>query len=408
MTQWLSILGATGSIGDSTLDLVAQHPDTLRIYGLSCYSQLDKMAQLILRFQPLVVAVSDEAARSTLLGLLAQHQVGVSPKSLPDIVCGIAGLIEIVQASTITTVVAAIVGAAGVPPVLAAARAGKKILLANKEALVMTGQRLMNLVTQHQAQLLPIDSEHNAIFQCLPATSAQQPISQHHTQVKKLWLTASGGPFRTLPLDQFAQITPAQACKHPNWSMGQKISVDSATMMNKGLEVIEAHYLFQQAPADIDVVIHPQSIIHSMVEYIDGSILAQMSHPDMRIPIAHALAFPERITTQTPPLNFLTLGALEFYAPDPQRFPCLQLAFDALHAGGYAPAILNAANEIAVAAFLAKQVSFIDIPRIVEHTLERMAHLAMDSDDFEALMAIDTQARHITQQHIAQDYVCKP
>jgi 1-deoxy-D-xylulose-5-phosphate reductoisomerase len=306
---------------------------------------------------------------------------------------GEQALCDIAASNDTDTVMAAIVGAAGLAPALAAARAGKKVLLANKEALVMSGQLFMDAVREHKATLLPIDSEHNAIFQSLPAHYARQPAA---AGVAKILLTASGGPFLKRDVETLEQVTPEEACKHPNWSMGRKISVDSATMMNKGLEVIEAHWLFG-APADlIEVVIHPQSVIHSMVSYVDGSVLAQLGNPDMRTPIAHALAYPERIASGVAQLDLTSMAALEFHAPDFHRFPCLALAFDALRAGGTAPALLNAANEVAVQAFLDRRIGFRDIDRVVRRVMDEEAHGAASSID--AVLAQDAQARRAAER----------
>ena len=360
----LAILGATGSIGDSTLDVVARHPDRFAVAGLAAHRQWQKLADLCRRFRPRVAALLDpDAARSLERALAAD--------GLPtEVLSGIDGLCAVAALPEADTVLAAIVGASGLLPTLAAARAGKRILLANKEALVIGGAIFMEAVRAGGATLLPLDSEHNAIFQCLPKGYAGDPDA---AGVRRILLTGSGGPFRTRPLAELAQVTPDEACAHPNWSMGRKISVDSATMMNKGLEVIEAHWLFGAPRERIVVVVHPQSVIHSLVEYVDGSVLAQLGHPDMRTPIAQALAYPERIDAGVGAFDLAELGALAFEAPDFGRFPCLGLAYDALAAAGTAPALLNAANEIAVAAFLAGRIRYTDIAAACAETLARVA-----------------------------------
>ncbi len=359
----LTLLGATGSIGASTLDIVARHPDRFRLAALAANKDWERMAELCRLHRPPFAAMQDaEAARALAEALGAD---GFPTRVL----AGPAGLAEVAALPEVDTVLAAIVGAAGLAPTLAAARAGKRILLANKEALVIGGELFMRAVAEGGAVLLPIDSEHNAIFQSLPAAYDRNPV---RGGVRRLLLTASGGPFRTRALAELPHVTPDQACAHPNWRMGRKISVDSATMMNKGLEVIEAHWLFGVPAAAIQVVIHPQSVIHSLVEYVDGSVLAELGHPDMRTPIAQALAFPDRIDSGVPPLELAQLGGLTFEAPDHERFPALPLAFAALQAGGTAPAILNAANEIAVAAFLEGAIRFTDIADVCARTLARL------------------------------------
>jgi 1-deoxy-D-xylulose-5-phosphate reductoisomerase len=378
--QRITILGATGSIGASTLDVLARHADKYSVHALSAHSRVDELAAQCRQFRPQRAVVGTAAAAARLQGLLSDLPI--------DIAYGEAALCDIASSPDTDTVMAAIVGAAGLAPALAAARAGKKILLANKEALVMSGQLFMDAVREHKATLLPIDSEHNAIFQSLPAHYARNPNA---AGVAKILLTASGGPFLQRAVETLEHVTPDEACKHPNWSMGRKISVDSATMMNKGLEVIEAHWLFG-APADrIEVVIHPQSVIHSMVSYVDGSVLAQLGNPDMRTPIAHALAFPERIASGVAQLDLTQWAALQFHQPDFARFPCLALAFDALRAGGTAPALLNAANEIAVQAFLDRRIGFRDIDRVVARVMDENPHGAASS--IEAVMAQDARAR---------------
>jgi 1-deoxy-D-xylulose-5-phosphate reductoisomerase len=378
----LAILGATGSIGDSALDVVARHPDRFAVAGLGAHRQWQKLAALCRRFRPRIAALLDPDAARALAGALAAD-------GLPTRVeAGIAGMNAIAGLPEADTVLAAIVGAAGLEPTLVAARAGKRVLLANKEALVIGGAAFMEAVRAGGATLLPIDSEHNAIFQCLPRDYARAPAA---VGVRRILLTGSGGPFRQRPLAELAAVTPDEACAHPNWNMGRKISVDSATMMNKGLEVIEAHWLFGAPPERIEVVIHPQSVIHSLVEYVDGSVLAQLGHPDMRTPIAQALAYPERVEAGVGALDLPRLAALSFEAPDFDRFPCLGLAYAALRAGGSAPAVLNAANEIAVGAFLAGAIRFPDIAAACAETLARVAARSVRSLD--DALAADEEAR---------------
>ena len=386
--QRITILGATGSIGASTLDVLARHPDQYSVHALSAHGRVEELAEQCRRFRPARAVVGSPEAAARLEQLIAD---------LPtDVAYGEQALCEIASSPDTDTVMAAIVGAAGLAPTLAAARAGKKVLLANKEALVMSGQLFMDAVREHKATLLPIDSEHNAIFQSLPSHYARNPDA---AGVAKILLTASGGPFLNRAVETLEQVTPEEACKHPNWSMGRKISVDSATMMNKGLEVIEAHWLFG-APADrIEVVIHPQSVIHSMVSYVDGSVLAQLGNPDMRTPIAHALAYPERIDSGVAQLDLTAMAALQFYQPDFARFPCLALAFDALRAGGTAPALLNAANEVAVEAFLERRIGFRDIDRVVRRVMDENTHGA--AHDIAAVMAQDEHARAAAKQIVA-------
>jgi len=378
----VTLLGATGSIGDSTLDVIARHPDRYVVTALAAHRNSDKLAALCRQFRPAYAAMLDVAAARALERELAGGPTRVLAG--PDALAHVAALPEV------DTVLAAIVGAAGLAPTLAAARAGKRILLANKEALVIGGGLFMAAVDEGGATLLPIDSEHNAVFQCLPAGYARDPRG---AGIRRLLLTASGGPFRTRPLDELDAATPDQACAHPNWTMGRKISVDSATMMNKGLEVIEAHWLFGAPREAIEVVVHPQSVIHSLVEYVDGSVLAQLGHPDMRTPIAQALAFPGRVESGVARLELATLAALTFEAPDVARFPCLALAYAALERGGVAPAAMNAANEVAVAAFLAGRARFTDIARTCAETLERMPLPAMTSLD--DALAADAHARRV-------------
>jgi 1-deoxy-D-xylulose-5-phosphate reductoisomerase len=380
--QSLTILGATGSIGVSTLDVVARHPDRYRIFALTGQTRIDVLAEQCAQFQPEVAVVVDADAAERLQKLIRDRGLKT------NVVYGEQALCDVASADACDTVMAAIVGAAGLGPSLAAARAGKKLLLANKEALVISGQLFMDAVAASGSTLLPIDSEHNAIFQCLPIGYQRVP-PQHG--IRKILLTASGGPFLDRELSSFDSITPEQAVAHPNWSMGRKISVDSATMMNKGLEVIEAHWLFGASASQIEVVIHPQSVIHSMVAYADGSVLAQLGNPDMRTPIAHALAYPERIDSGVDAIDLARIGQLDFREPDRVRFPCLQLAFDVLHAGGSAPAVLNAANEVAVQAFLDKQISFSRISALIAETLSRVPAVSVDT--LESLLAQDSKAR---------------
>jgi len=378
--QRITILGATGSIGVSTLDVLARHPDKYRVHALSAHTRVDELAAQCRVFRPQRAVVGTAESAQRLAALV--EGLGI------DVAHGEQALCEIASSDDTDAVMAAIVGAAGLAPTLAAARAGKKVLLANKEALVMSGQLFMDAVREHKATLLPIDSEHNAIFQSLPAHYARVPQA---AGVSKIVLTASGGPFLNRAVETLSNVTPDEACKHPNWSMGRKISVDSATMMNKGLEVIEAHWLFGAPAEQIEVVIHPQSVIHSMVSYVDGSVLAQLGNPDMRTPIAHALAYPERIESGVAQLDLTRLAGLQFEQPDFDRFPCLALAFDALRAGGTAPALLNAANEVAVQAFLERRIGFRDIDRVVRAVMDEVAHGAAAS--IEAVMAQDARAR---------------
>ena len=398
MTQRIAVLGATGSIGDSTLAILAAQPQNYDVYALSGYHRLDKLFALCQQFLPKRVsvptaAVDDFAQRLSAAGLNI------------DVVGGASGLVDIATDPQTDTVVAAIVGAAGLPSTLAAARAGKRILLANKEALVMAGKVMINAVKTHHATLLPLDSEHNAIFQCLPF-AIQQDSSQIHQPnhgVRKLWLSASGGPFLQKSLAQMQQASIAEAVKHPNWSMGQKISVDSATMMNKGLELIEACHLFDLSEDKINVVIHPQSIIHSMVEYSDGSFLAQLGSPDMKTPIAHALSYPDRIDSGSQPLDLFALSGLEFIEPDLQKFACLRLARQAMQAGTQATIVLNAANEIAVAAFLNGQIRLTDIADINAQALDEIQVAVLnETADIEDILAIDQIARQHTDTLVAK------
>jgi 1-deoxy-D-xylulose-5-phosphate reductoisomerase len=388
--QRITILGATGSIGASTLDVLARHPDKYKVFALTAHSRVDELAAQCAQFRPARAVVGTAEAASRLSELLRAQGLRT------EVDYGEAALCAVAASPNTDTVMAAIVGAAGLAPALAAARAGKKILLANKEALVMSGQLFMDAVQEHGATLLPIDSEHNAIFQSLPASYARSPQA---AGVARIVLTASGGPFLARAVDTLEDVTPEQACKHPNWVMGRKISVDSATMMNKGLEVIEAHWLFGAPPGQIEVVIHPQSVIHSMVSYVDGSVIAQLGNPDMRTPIANALAFPERIESGVAQLDLTQVGTLQFHQPDLQRFPCLALAFEALEAGGTAPALLNAANEVAVQAFLDTRIGFRDIDRVIARVMHENGHGAASS--IEAVMEQDALARGAAERIVA-------
>jgi len=378
----VAILGSTGSIGRNTLDVIARHPDRFRAVALSAHHQTDLLFEQCLAHRPRVVCLGTESAAQGLRERLRNASVDSTVLSGPE------GLEAVATEETADSVMAAIVGAAGLRPTLAAARAGKRILLANKEALVMAGAVFMDAVRQGGAILLPIDSEHNAVFQALPA-GYDGDLTR--SGVRRILLTASGGPFRTLPLDRFASVTPDEACAHPNWVMGRKISVDSATMMNKGLEVIEAHWLFNAPAAHIEVVIHPQSVVHSMVEYVDGSLIAQLGNPDMRTPIAHALAYPERIESGAAPLALAATAALTFEAPDLRRFPCIGLAYQALAQGGTALVALNAANEVAVSRFLGSRLSFDRIPALIEAVLAGTRATAVTS--LEDVLEADAQAR---------------
>jgi 1-deoxy-D-xylulose-5-phosphate reductoisomerase len=387
--QKVTVLGATGSIGVSTLDVIARHPERYSVYALSAHSRVGELAAQCAQFRPEVAVVGTAEAAQMLRALLRAQHPDISVEYGPAALCAIA------SAPGCDTVMAAIVGAAGLAPSLAAARAGKKVLLANKEALVMSGQLFIDAIEANGATLLPIDSEHNAIFQCMPAH--HKGISEQHG-ISKILLTASGGPFLQRAVDTLEAVTPEQAVAHPNWVMGRKISVDSATMMNKGLEVIEAHWLFGAAAEQIEVVIHPQSVIHSMVAYADGSVLAQMGNPDMRTPIAHALAYPERIASGVAPLDLFSIGQLSFARPDFERFPCLKLAYDALRAGGTAPATLNAANEVAVAAFLERRIGFRSIDRLIAAV---MSEVAVDPvHDIDSLIGHDLRVRALTEGKI--------
>jgi 1-deoxy-D-xylulose-5-phosphate reductoisomerase len=389
--QNITVLGSTGSIGVSTLDVIRRHPDRYRVFALCAHSQIDKLFEQCQEFKPNYAVLRDEHLAAQLIercraaGLATEVRYGMS------------ALIDLSSQPEVDAVMAAIVGAAGLEPTLAAAKAGKKVMLANKEVLVMAGELFMHAVREHGAMLLPVDSEHNAIFQALPDDFGRGLTA---CGVDKILLTASGGPFRNTPLAALSNVTPDAACAHPNWVMGRKISVDSATMMNKGLEVIEAHWLFAASPEMIQVVVHPQSVIHSAVQYADGSVIAQMGNPDMRTPIAYALAYPDRIVAGVESLDLFKIGRLEFFEPDFERFRCLQLAYDVLREGGTAPAILNAANEVAVAAFLDGRLSFLGIPRLNEATLAALP--ARPEGSLADVLAADSEARHLAEQMIRE------
>ncbi|ODL95280.1 1-deoxy-D-xylulose 5-phosphate reductoisomerase [Acinetobacter pittii] len=394
MTQSVCILGVTGSIGQSTLKILNQHPDKYSVFAISAHSRISELVDICKQFQPKVVVVPKQKVDE--LGALFVKSELQNIEILTDQ----EGLVSIASHPDVDVVMAAIVGAAGLLPTLAAVKAGKRVLLANKEALVMSGEIMMQAARDHQALLLPVDSEHNAIFQSLPHNYLEaERNGQPQQGVSRILLTASGGPFLNHSLEQLEKVTPAQACKHPNWSMGQKISVDSATLMNKGLELIEACHLFSISEHFVTVVVHPQSIIHSMVQYVDGSTLAQMGNPDMCTPIAHALAWPERLQTSVPALDLFEYSQLNFQAPDIQKFPALDLARQAMRAGGLAPTILNAANEVAVAAFLKEQIGFTNIPQVVEHTLQKLENSV--ADNIESILNKDKVARHVAQQYIS-------
>lgn len=390
MKQALTILGATGSIGINTLDVVARHPEKFSVFALTGHRQIHKLAEQCRVFTPQFAVVADEEGAKQLEACLKESNTKT------QVLFGKQALIDVAIASEVHSVMAAIVGAAGLPPTLAAAEKGKTIYLANKETLVVSGSLFMKTAADSGAKILPVDSEHNAIYQVLPENYID---NLHSHGIQSIILTASGGPFLRTDLATFKSITPAQAVKHPNWSMGRKISVDSATMMNKGLELIEAHWLFHCPPSQLEVVIHPQSIVHSMVRYIDGSVLAQMGNPDMRTPIAYCLGFPERINAGANPLDFGKLSSLSFETPDFNRFPCLKLAYQAMQTGGNAPCVLNAANEEAVDAFLSEKICFTDIVRVVQHCLDRS--FSNDNGSIASLLAQDAQTRAEARQFIS-------
>lgn len=388
--QAITLLGATGSIGESTLDVIARHPDKYSIFALTGNQQIEKLASQCQCHRAQFAVVNDAAAAAQLRTLL--NETGCKT----EVLHGVEALCQVASAVQVDTVMAAIVGAAGLVPTMAAVKAGKKILLANKESLVMAGDLFMRAVAASGSVLLPIDSEHNAIFQCLPGDYKQAEQSG----ISKLLLSASGGPFRGWSAGQMTEITPEQACAHPNWNMGRKISVDSATLMNKGLELIEACWLFNVSPSQIEVVVHPQSVIHSLVQYRDGSVLAQLGNPDMRTPIAHALAWPQRIESGVADLDLFEVARLDFEQPDMQSFPCLQLACDAASAGGDAPAILNAANEIAVQAFLDRRIGFTQIQQVVDNTLSGLD--ISEPDSLDGVQESDQKARIHSANYISQ------
>ena len=393
MSQAVCILGVTGSIGQSTLKVLQQHPEQYSVFAVTAHSRIQELVQICKQYHPKIVVVPVAKVDELQQLLAQQHISGI------EILSDEAGLIAVAEHPEVDVVMAAIVGAAGLLPTLAAVKAGKRVLLANKEALVMSGDIMMQAAREHDALILPVDSEHNAIFQCLPEHYLQtERNGQPRLGVSQILLTASGGPFINHSLEELQHVTPAQACKHPNWSMGQKISVDSATLMNKGLELIEACHLFAISEHFVTVVVHPQSIIHSMVQYVDGSTLAQMGNPDMCTPIAHALAWPQRIQTHVPPLDLFVNHQLDFQAPDTTRFPALSLARQAMQEGGLAATILNAANEIAVAAFLQQKIRFTDIATVVEHTLNQIQNSAAES--IELILQADQNARTVAQHFV--------
>ncbi len=386
----ITILGATGSIGASSLDVIARHPDKYALYALSANTNAEEMAKICRRQHPRFAVMGDQKSAARLEKLLSRS-------CTTEVIFGEESLARVASDSEVDTVMAAIVGSIGLMPTLAAVRAGKRVLLANKESLVMAGSLFMEEVAKHGSELIPVDSEHNAIFQCLPQGASKQLSDKG---VTKILLTGSGGPFRELPLTEFEQVTPQQAIAHPNWSMGPKISVDSATMMNKGLELIEACWLFGMDEADIEILLHKQSIVHSMVAYNDGSVLAQMGNPDMRTPIANALAWPQRISSGVEPLDLLQVSQLDFGVADENRFPCIGLAREAFRQGGTSMAILNAANEVAVENFLDHRIKFTEIPRLIEATLE---HIKSNSaNNLDVVLEDDARARNYVNQRLKQ------
>lgn len=392
--QQVTVLGATGSIGVSTLDVLARHPERYSVFALTADRKWQVLATQCLQHNPRYAVLNDDSAAIALAEELRRQGCKT------EVLQGADALAQVSSHADVHVVMAAIVGAAGLLPTLAAVKAGKKVLLANKEALVMAGGLFTRAVAEHGATLLPIDSEHNAIFQCLPNHRTDYLVDGLQSSgVRKILLTASGGPFRNTPLADLKTVTPEQACAHPNWSMGQKISVDSATMLNKGLELIEACWLFNTRPEQVQVVIHPQSVIHSMVEYVDGSVLAQLGNPDMRTPIAHALAWPERIASGVASLDIITTARLDFSAPDYERFPCLRLAQQAAARTATAPTILNAANEVAVAAFLERKIRFDQIAQIIADVLDKQE--VIEPDSLELVIASDQAARRLAQSVIA-------
>jgi len=383
----IAILGSTGSIGESTLDVIARHPDRFQAIALTANNNVEKMLEQCQRFTPRYAVMLDIASAEQLASKISSRGINT------EVLAGVESLEKIASLPEVDAVMAAIVGAAGIRPTFAAAQAGKLVLLANKETLVMAGRIFMDLVKRHHATLLPIDSEHNAIYQSLPANFNGDLET---SGINKILLTASGGPFRKTPLTALENVTPEQACAHPNWDMGRKISVDSATMMNKGLEVIEAHWLFNASAEKIQVVIHPQSVIHSMVAYVDGSVVAQLGNPDMRTPIAHAMGYPERIESGVPALDMFKVAHLDFEEPDFDKFVCLRLAYEALRAGNNMPTVLNAANEVAVESFLNGQMKFTAIPVMIEHALENIARKSIAT--LEDVLETDRHTRFVAQE----------
>ena len=401
----VAILGATGSVGASTLDVIGAHPERFAVFALTAHRQIDRLAALCRQHRPRYAVVANAEQQRLLRAMLAEtmRKAGFAPDdgtalAVTEVLAGPLALEQVAADRQVDIVMAAIVGVAGLRPSLAAARAGKRLLLANKESLVCAGALFMAACRASAATLLPIDSEHNAIFQCLTPASPAHGTPVLPAGVRRVMLTASGGPFRQMSVQQMASVTPAQACAHPNWEMGRKISVDSATLMNKGLELIEAQYMFNLPPEKLEVVVHPQSIVHSMVEYDDGSVLAQLGNPDMRTPIAHALAYPERISSGVRSLDLTAIGKLEFEAPDDKRFPCLGLAQSAMRAGGAAPCVLNAANEIAVAQFLAEHIRFTEIAQINEQTVSRLGNSPAPAE-LDAMIALDLEARSLATEY---------
>lgn len=386
----VTILGSTGSIGESTLDVISRHPDAYRVFALSCNSNIEKLVKQCEKFKPDYAVVTSSESAILCSGLLSTKNIQT------EVLVGIDGLNAVAIDDAVDIVMSAIVGAIGLEPTLCAVNSGKKVLLANKESLVMAGHLFMQAVNASDAILLPIDSEHNALFQCLPAITKGDKFSG----VKKLLLSASGGPFRGKSMEQLEAVTPEQACVHPNWNMGKKISVDSATLMNKGLELIEASWLFSMPPEKIDIVVHPESVIHSLVQYVDGSVLAQLGNPDMRTPIAHALSWPDRMTSGVADLDLIELGRLNFESPDSVNFPCLRIALEAARVGLDAPAVLNAANEIAVQAFLDRRIGFTQISEVIEDTLD--ATIFNEPESLAAVKDSDTKARIHTQKLISK------
>ncbi|MDQ4424682.1 MAG: 1-deoxy-D-xylulose-5-phosphate reductoisomerase [Thalassolituus sp.] len=391
MTQWITVLGSTGSIGCSTLDVVRRHPDKYRVYALTAATRAAEMAAQIAEFSPRYAVMANADAATQLREQLPDECV-------TEVLNGEEALIEVASDERVDQVMAAIVGAAGLLPTLAAAKAGKRVLLANKESLVMAGPLFLDAVKTGGAELLPIDSEHNAIFQSMPADYAGNLKA---SGIRKILLTASGGPFRGRESCELADVTPSQAVAHPNWSMGAKISVDSATLMNKGLELIEACFLFNCDAADVEVVVHPESVIHSMVQYCDGSVLAQLGQPDMRTPIAYGMAWPERIEAGVEPLNLFDIARLNFEAPDEKNFPCLALARIAFAQGGTMPAVLNAANEVAVAAFLREDIRFTTIPELIKKVMDQ--HSVSDADSLDSVLSADSWARTTAERFLREE-----